>query len=158
MADDALALVTDAEWAETMADAEHLVDAYGELGFSVTLLEPRTVMIRDERGPVGHGFEITVDAETLSPIHEQVAEAGLEFDATEVYSAVGDSVTILVLVLLAREEGVALVVPLAYAEAGAAMLDAAADAGGLRTVLHDPDGRTVVFAHDDPTVFRAAGS
>lgn len=183
-AHDELGAVDDDSWAELLEDARALAAEYEEGGWEATTLRPTRVAVHlgEEEGDGdgaaagvdgrGRGIEVVVPAEELDGPYGRVADRELRFDGSEVYAAREDDLVLLVVVLVASEAELALAIPMAYGPRGERLLDAIEGAAGagaddgdaesgtatgeLRTVVRDEEGRSLLFAHDDPSIFRPA--
>lgn len=180
-AHDELEAVDDGSWAELLEDARALAAEYEEAGWEATTLQPMRVTIhlggREPEGDDaaagvdgrGRGIEVAVPADELDGPYGRVADRELRFDGSEVYAAREGDLVLLVVVLVASEAELALSIPMAYGPRGERLLDAVEGAdendgdagpgtptGELRTVVRDEEGRSLLFAHDDPSIFRPA--
>lgn len=170
--EDARALAAEYEEAGWEATTLHPTRVAIHLGASEAAGDDASAVV-DGRG---HGIEVAVPADELDGPYGRVADRELRFDGSEVYAAREGDLVLLVVVLVASEAELALAIPMAYGPRGERLLDAiegadgaGADAdadeddagpgtptGELRTVVRDEEGRSLLFAHDDPSIFRPA--
>jgi hypothetical protein len=145
-------------WPELIAEAESILEGYVERGWETLLVRPGDVTPVSERERPG--LDLVVPGNEYEPLAEWVEERGVEFPTSEVYSREERGVVLLVVAVLDPDAEVAVAFPAYYdREDGAtdAMFDRASEEGSLATYLRRLDGETVVFSHEDPSIFGSTG-
>lgn len=146
-------------WPELVAEAESILEEYEVRGWETLLVHPGDVTPVSERERCG--LDLLVPGNEYEPLVEWVEERGVEFPTSEVYSRQERGVVLLVVAVLDPDAEVAVAFPAYYdREDGAtdAMFDRATEEGALGTYLRRLDGETVVFSHEDPSIFGPDGS
>ena len=146
--------VASERWEELLADAESIADEYRDEGWEAYALHPGHVATLTGEHGDRTGLDVLVSGGEFEPVADLVGERGVTFDASEVYSASEDSIVLLIVVMEDHDERVVVVFPAYYDLDGAGrMFEEASAEGELRTYLRTLDGESVVFAHDDPSIF-----
>lgn len=96
-----------------------------------------------------------VPGNEYGPLTALVEERGLSFPISEVYSREEGDVVLLAVAMRDPEDETAVVFPAYYdREEAEETFDRATEEGSFRTYLRKLSGETVVFSHDDPSIFR----
>ncbi|WP_266074725.1 DUF7529 family protein [Haladaptatus caseinilyticus] len=141
-------------WEDVIADMEATAAEYEEMGWNTLELHPGDVTPLWTEQDDEFGLDVLVPDNEFEAV-ERLLDDGIEFDAFEVYRAMGDHLVFVVVVMEDHDEDAAVCYPAYYDVRGAEkMLREAMDAGTMYTYIRTLSEDRVQFTHDDPTVFQ----
>lgn len=155
MTEDRTTRVASEHWPALIAEAESLLGEYESEGWETLLVYPGDVTPLSERERCG--LDLLVPGDEYEPLAEWVEDRGVEFPTAEVYSREEDEIALLVVLMLDPAAEVAVAFPAYYDRddgATEAMFERANHEGSIQSYLRKLTGETVVFSHDDPSIFR----
>jgi hypothetical protein len=155
MTDDEQNPVTTPVWEELRADMNEVATEYRESDWNAIVLEPNDVSPVD--GEERSGLEVTVADDEYDRVASLLEREDVTFAGAEVYYRPSEGNDRRYALVIERDEGSesAVFVPLTYAlSETAGVFERALREGDLHVYVR-PDGgeRSVIFSHDDPSLF-----
>jgi hypothetical protein len=145
--------VASMHWETLLEECRAIAAEFSEDGWETLVVQPGTVTSVYERERCG--LDVLVPKNQYEPLAEWVEEEEITFPHSEVYCREETEVVLLVVVMQDPESRKAVVFPAYYGrEDEEELFERASKEGELNTYLRKLNGEMVVFAHDDPDIFR----